>query len=1112
MRSPIDQPARDQALNPADSVIIQAPAGSGKTGLLIRRYLRLLAEVDEPEQVLGITFTRKATAEMRERILDALRMAKVCNASTEDSELMRLSAKALKNDQNKGWGLLNNTRRLRIQTIDSLCSELVQRMPWSARFGAPPTIVEDAEELYREAARRTLSHIEDRDNPTLSSACGSLMVLLDANLSTGTLLISGMLDKRDKWMRLLGGHDRRLLESWWQLTIDETLSHCFERLTGIQQESLTELAAFAAENVIEKNQGNTNTTSRLEACRLMSQFPEPNHQALAQWQGIADLLLLSTRKGLRKSVDARSGFPTSHPALKRRMMDLLESMQRNTALEQALIWVSRLPEPCYADQQWKTLDAILELLPIAVAELKILFSEANQTDYIELAQRAELALGGKTTPSDLALVFDYQLKHILVDEFQDTSTGQISLIEKLLEGWQAGDGRTAFFVGDPMQSIYRFREAEVANFLHTQTHGIGPVSPRPLVLQSNFRSDPAIVHWVNEVFTEVMPDCSEEILGAVSYAASAPYTDAQGGSEVRFHPSIDGSIEDEANEIVDLVASIIQHFPDDSIAILGRTRAGLNEIARSLEERGLPYQGIKLQKLEERQAIQDLLALALAIQQPSDRTAWLGLMRAPWCGFDLSEMYQVCGHDKDIPVIHSWSKAPGFSALTLDSKLKLENLHREMGRSMSRRGFVPLWKNLEATWTALGGPACIEKSELDDCQRFIELVRQLENQGVTVNKHALEQGLRELWASADSPCLLQLLTIHAAKGLEFDTVILPGLHRQARHSDPELLRFHNLPDKLLLAPKPSSENKEDPFYRYLGFLEKEHLHNETSRLLYVACTRARRRLHVFGNVRTNARGELSPPVRSSMLSLLWPSVEALFENVEPLQHQPEEADQEIAQLSDCSIERMPSAWQMPELKESVKVGASDPTSDDDIAIEFDWAGENARICGVLIHRILQNIDRCGWTDWCNQSLDANERERWRRGLIQEGMALTEVDAALLLVEDAILNTRSDPDAAWIFSTSHQDIRTEWPLTGVVEGQLYHCVIDRSFVDDSGIRWIIDFKSSRHEQKRDLEKFISTEIQRYQKVMDRYAFLVGAVDARPVRKALYYPVLQRLEEL
>ena len=203
---------------------------------------------------------------------------------------------------------------------------------------------------------------------------------------------------------------------------------------------------------------------------------------------------------------------------------------------------------------------------------------------------------------------------------------------------------------------------------------------------------------------------------------------------------------------------------------------------------------------------------------------------------------------------------------------------------------------------------------------------------------------------------------------------------------------------------------------------------------------------------------------------------------------------------------------MPELPESVKLGASDPTYHDEPSIEFDWAGENARICGILIHRILQNIDRGGWTDWHDQPLDAQVRDRWRRGLIQEGLALSEVDAALRLVEEAILNTRSDPDAAWIFSDSHQDIRTEWPLTGVVEGRLHHCVIDRSFVDDNNVRWIIDFKSSRHEQKRDLENFISTEIQRYQAVMDRYAFLVGAVDDRPVRKALYFPVLQRFEEL
>lgn len=1115
MNLPVDHQARDQALDSLRSVIIQAPAGSGKTGLLIRRYLKLLAESEEPEQILCITFTRKATAEVRKRVIETLKDCECGDARDDDSELLRLSNAVLTNDREKGWDLVNNIRRLRIQTIDSLCSELVQRMPWSARFGAPPSIVENAELLYREAAKSALAHLDDNDNEKLSAACNRVMTLLDANLGAGIDLLAGMLHKRDKWMRLLVGHSRELLESWWQQTISDTLVQCSSMFDNQVRQELQELAPFAAHNIILRNRAQKKPASKLEACVSMRKFPEPEYQALPQWQGIAELLLLGNRKGIRKTVDVRSGFPPSQPDFKRRMLELLESLRQNAALEQALIWVSILPDPSYSDDQWRTLEAILKLLPVAAAELKILFSESNQADYIELAQRAELALGDKTAPSDLALVFDYQLKHILVDEFQDTSAGQIGLLEKLLEGWQPGDGRTAFFVGDPMQSIYRFREAEVANFLHTQSHGIGDVVPLSLVLHANFRSDPAIVKWINHTFSDIMPASrSDEIHGAVSYASAEPSLKTLPGCEVALHPAVNGSVESEAECVADLVSRLIEQYPEDTIAVLGRTRISLSGIASALESQGLPFQGIKLQKLSERQAIQDLFNLACAIQQPSDRTAWLGLMRAPWCGFDLNQMMLVCGDDISIPVLRNWLDFKDLGALSVESQRNLRKLQNELGQSLLRRGVVPLWKNLEATWIALGGPACVAPSELEDCQRLISLVRQLEDDGKRVNKNTLKLAVRELWSSTDIPRQVQLLTIHAAKGLEFDTVILPGLERQARSTEPELLRFHNLPDRLLLAPRPPSGNKDDPFYHYLGQLEKEHQHNELIRLLYVACTRARSRLHLFGNINTNSKGELRQPASSSMLSLLWKNVQYEFENVDKEVPGCAENDSQAETDPDCFIERLPCDWQPPAIPSAVLIETAAPESDSesDAPIEFDWAGETARICGVVIHRILQHVDRTGWAQWRRQPVEDQAKDRWRSQLVQAGISRDEMDEAIQIVQDAVTRTRSDPNAAWIFSSTHQDVRTEWPVTGFIDDRIRHCVIDRGFVDQDGSRWIIDFKSSRHEQAQDLEQFMRQEKERYRLKMERYAKVVAKLDGRPVRKALYYPILQRFEEL
>src|SRR5437899_10134032 len=147
-----------------------------------------------------------------------------------------------------------------------------------------------------------------------------------------------------------------------------------------------------------------------------------------------------------------------------------------------------MPPAEYNDRQWEALEAILALLKPAVAHLKVLFGERGQADFTEFAHGALAALGSVDDPSDLLLSLDQRVSHILLDEFQDTSQSQYSLLEKLVSGWQPGDGRTLFLVGDPMQSIYRFREAEVSLFLKAKHSGVGPVVVEPIELSTNRRS------------------------------------------------------------------------------------------------------------------------------------------------------------------------------------------------------------------------------------------------------------------------------------------------------------------------------------------------------------------------------------------------------------------------------------------------------------------------------------------------------------------------------------------------------------------------------------------------------------------------------------------------
>ena len=207
-RQPSDRDVRAEALDPTRSFIVQAPAGSGKTGLLIQRYLRLLDTVEHPEEIIAITFTRKAAAEMRDRVLDALAMA--AGAESEDGEpaqnpyqetTLSLARAVVARDAHKGWSLHAQPGRMRILTIDALCRTIATQMPWLSRLGGDALIVDDVLPLYRQAARDVVGLLHE-DTPW-SECVVTLVSHLDGDLGRFERVLVEMLSRRDQWLRYL---------------------------------------------------------------------------------------------------------------------------------------------------------------------------------------------------------------------------------------------------------------------------------------------------------------------------------------------------------------------------------------------------------------------------------------------------------------------------------------------------------------------------------------------------------------------------------------------------------------------------------------------------------------------------------------------------------------------------------------------------------------------------------------------------------------------------------------------------------------------------------------------------------------------------------------------
>ncbi len=1099
---PVDNPARRKALDPTRSFVIQAPAGSGKTGLLIRRFLILLTHVGMPEEILAITFTRKATAEMKERVLSALQeAAKSGDTPSPADELVSLGIAALARDREMGWNLLKHPGRLHIMTIDAFCLDLVRNMPWSARFGAVPNLVEtgQAQNLYRDAAIRVLSYVDGEDDGSMQVSI--LLDLCNADIRTARDLIIRMLEKRDLWLRGIDLDQREQFESMWEELVNETLESLDILIPGEIRDTLATLSRHAAEHLDAENP--------VCACLGLEALPPADARHLDVWQAISALVL--TQQGdLRKTVDKRAGFPaetTYQRARKQQMQNLLKDLASEDLLIQFLPVVQSLPEPRFTDRQWEIMDALLQVMRLAVAELKLLFSHANSADFVEITQRAELALGPDDMPSDLALAMDYQLSHLLMDEVQDTSRAQIDLITRLTRGWTPGDGRTLFFVGDPMQSIYRFREAEVGNFLDIRTHGLGMIRPESLQLRQNFRSSGSLVDWFNRTFELVFP--GEDLgLGAISYSRSEAFSRQSGDGAVRILGAMDARPEQEAADIVDMVNGTMAEDPEHTIGILGRNRSHLFLIAERLRSASIPFQAVDLDPLADRPAILDLMVLTRALLQPMDRIAWLSVLRAPWCGLELADLTRLCGDDLRQATILSLAHDPAVvETLSEDGQQRLAGFLDRIRDVLSAERNRSVRQIVQHAWFRIGGPQCIGEHDTDNCEQYFELLDRLESEHRPIVPATLEAAVGALWSRTDIDTKVELMTIHKAKGLEFDVVIIPALERTGRQDPRELIQWTRKDELLLVAPL-ANAREEDPYNPYLAQLEKARQANENLRLLYVACTRARRKLVLCGNLKSVSSAEPAPR-SGSLLRQLWPAIGDDF-----LKHVGRTGQAPVpdtVQAPDKTYRRVPADWVVPGMPEGLRAPQTRPAGEGVTAepIEFSWVMDTLRITGIAIHRLVELIEPSGWNAWKHRK-PGKLMESVDHVLIENGLTKGQLSQARKNLKTAIRNLQADPRADWIFSSRHSQIHAEWSLSATIDGQPVNIVMDRCFVDDNGVRWIIDFKSSRHEND-DLEAFLDQEQSRYASQLERYARIANMMQPMETRVALYFPLLKEWRE-
>jgi ATP-dependent exoDNAse (exonuclease V) beta subunit len=1122
------------------SFIVEAPAGAGKTELLTQRYLKLLNTVEAPEEIIAVTFTNKAASEMKKRIMDRLIMADAGILPSEPHKLttFELGRQALARSASLNWHLLATPSRLRIYTIDSLSGNLARQMPLLSRFGAQPAVRDDASVYYQEAATRTLANLDDETHgPVVQAALRHF----DNDHYRLKALLADMLAKRDQWQPYVVNHnDASLAEAALYQLVMQDMQAAKRIMSEQTQAALMPIARYAASNLPCD-----------VSISLLRDWETPiplKPEALAMWRAVADLVLTGKNE-FRLSVNVNNGFPATPEgkAHKEQFALVIETLRQTPGIEAILARLRGLPTPQYDDQSWDIVSVFADLLKMASAELWMAFQQNKEVDFVQISQNALFALSdAEEMPTDLALKLDYKIKHLLVDEFQDTSPTQIKLIEQLTQGWMTGDGRTLFLVGDPMQSIYRFRKANVGLFLRVVQQGIGGLLLQPLKLWRNNRSHEPVIDWVNKAFSMVFPEDDSVSRGAIAYRQFVAKPRDPAGAGVTVHAMQGGAVqsdfdeegleeelpeadvrEQEANKIIEIIKATWAEDPKRKIAVLVRARSHLHRLVAEIRRHhaDIQFQAVEIEELANRQVVQDLLSLTNALHQRADRVHWLAILRAPWCGLSLEDLHHLMGHDQYRTVLDLMQDEVHVNKLSEEGRQRLMHVRKVMEEALAHRGRMSTSRWVRGVWLMLGGPACLwEAGDVRDVQAFFDRIDRMEVAGqFSTEQLALE--VEKLYAAPDAkaPDTLQFMTIHKSKGLEFDTVILPGLDKTTGRSDQPLLMWEEVPREspgmdvadvdLVVAPyvpKGKNKSEQSSIYDYLKSLEKERAAYEDARVLYVAATRAERCLHLLGAVSFNKKGELLPK-KNTFLEMLWPVVSSDF------------SAEKLANTS-ASLQKVDSVQAVTKLEEFVPqlVRLSHPEVPALMQAEVNHVAQpsNASLdeerglvleadIGTLTHRYLELIANQGLAAWPIIRLLPLKLaiQRWFTG---QGYAMAAAnqgaDAVLSLLETTLESARGQ----WVLRY-RESARNEWQVESLADSglQVRKKIIDRTFIED-GVRWIVDYKTMAFESNAD-EEIWKVAAEQYRQQLEGYASLF-IVEGLPIKLAVYFVSVGQLVTL
>jgi ATP-dependent exoDNAse (exonuclease V) beta subunit len=1057
---------------------------------------------------------------MKTRIVSLLQKvdAGLPPANDLEATLLESARKALTHHETHRF-LLLSPEGLRVMTFHGFCYTLIKRAPLEAGV-QPGSLILDEEEqglVLDESVRRMVHDLVSMPKGSPErKAFEDRLLRLNNRLPVLVDEIKDLIRKRDLFSDLV-----QAVKPHANLDdLEKTIAH---RMAGLIEAFLKEAADAFSATPLYQNWGGFWHHLKEKGARNVSDLPADlpgtTWRDLYTWKTIARILTTKNGMPRQQMGPATGGFYkgfTKGPYGK-----LVTGL--SPAVTRPLSDLQDLPE---SDAALMDVDALADLI-ILVAQGITMYERIcrhrHLLDFVGLEQAALRTLA-EDTPSDLQLFLDHRIQQVLVDEFQDTSRSQWTLIQRLCAGWTPGDGRTLFLVGDPKQSIYAFRKAEVRLFLEAKkgipTSGQGLLPVKNMQLTSNFRSKAPLVAWINQMFGQTVMADPKAAFDEVPFQPSTAYPEGQNELPSTtpvflnvFHQDsmVPSPAEAEARWLAQSVRHHSENRTGDSIGILLFARNRLPYYLDALRQIGLPVRVKEGLKIAEQPEVVHLYQIATALSRPHDDLAWAALIRSPWVWVNAARLLEVAS----LPPA-AWSHKLKLAA---EKDPDLQRVYEALRSARRRVGRDSLTEAIQVMWMALDGPQSVASrfgaEGVANCLLFLEVLESVDTGIPEETLLRLDLALETLYApespeAAGAP--VDLMTVHAAKGLEFDAVFLPFLDWSplagGQHPPYLLERSPEPPHPPLMAMGPDRRLGEpDAGYPLLKRLTNGRRIGEAKRLFYVGMTRARKALFLSGLARQAKDGltwRKNTPLDWTLRHIAdheAPTVSPAF-NPQGPGKDPKKGRQ-LKPVPE-PIPFQPQA--LPYRTEAPSELVADLALEQDPGARDAEIVENAAVRGIVTHRLIQTL-------WHEGSLP--EPEKIAAAMAAEGVNPEAAEVMAQGVVEEVKACQKESFFHWLLDCSCPVGESEYALEAVKqEGTIRTGILDFVRQDDDHW-WIVDFKTSRPKTGQAEAEFVEEQVAYYRPQLSAYQDMLAkthGVDVTQVRKGLYFTSLQRWHEM